>query len=148
MFVPLEHPLDVPNGAVTFTVLSYDGMRGACIKPIVGIETYVARNSRLDRDARVEGHGKPFHLVLLAKDFTGYQNLVKLVTAAHLEGYYYRPRMDKELLRQHARGLIALSACLQGELSRALFEEGIDAAAKVAREHREIFGEGNYYLEL
>src|SRR5207249_8512137 len=83
-------------------------------------------------DPRLEGHGKPFHLVLLAKDFTGYQNLVTLVTAAHLEGYYYRPRMDKDILRERSKGLIALSACLQGEVARALLDEDIDAACRVA----------------
>ena len=136
------------HGALYGAIDFYVAASQAGIKPIVGVETYIARNSRHDRDPRVEGHGKPFHLVLLAKDFTGYQNLVKLVTAAHLEGYYYRPRMDKELLRAHSKGLIALSACLQGELARALLEEGIDAAVKVAHEHEEIFGTGNYFLEL
>src|SRR6059036_1902409 len=96
----------------------------------------------------LDGLSRVSDLVMLAKDFTGYQNLVSLVTAAHLEGYYYRPRMDKELLRAHSKGLIALSACLQGELARALLEEGIDAAVKVAHEHEEIFGTGNYFLEL
>ncbi len=136
------------HGALYGAIDFYTLCRDAGIKPIVGIETYVARKSRLDRDARSEGHGKPFHLVLLAKDFTGYQNLVALVTAAHLEGYYYRPRMDKELLRERSHGLIALSACLQGELARALMDESLDAACAVAEEHREIFGDGNYYLEL
>ena len=131
-------------GAIDFYVTASQ----AGVKPIIGVETYIARNSRFDRDPRVEGHGKPFHLILLAKDFTGYQNLVALVTAAHLDGYYYRPRMDKELLRTHSKGLIALSACLQGELGRAILDEGIDAAVKVALEHQEIFGKGNYFLEL
>src|SRR5439155_727819 len=136
------------HGALYGAIDFYVAASQAGIKPIIGVETYIARNSRFDRDPRIEGHGKPFHLVLLAKDFTGYQNLVSLVTAAHLEGYYYRPRMDKELLRAHSKGLIALSACLQGELARALLEEGIDAAVKVAHEHEEIFGTGNYFLEL
>jgi DNA polymerase-3 subunit alpha len=131
-------------GAIDFYVTASQ----AGIKPIIGVETYIARNSRFDRDPRIEGHGKPFHLVLLAKDFTGYQNLVSLVTAAHLDGYYYRPRMDKELLRKHSKGLIALSACLQGEVARAIFEEDIDAAVRVAEEHRDIFGKDNYFLEL
>ena len=131
-------------GAIDFYVTASQ----AGVKPIIGVETYIARNSRFDRDPRIEGHGKPFHLILLAKDFTGYQNLVALVTAAHLDGYYYRPRMDKELLRAHSTGLIALSACLQGELGRAILDEGIDAAVKVALEHQEIFGKGNYFLEL
>jgi DNA polymerase-3 subunit alpha len=136
------------HGALYGAIDFYTLCRDAGIKPIVGVETYIARKSRFDRDARSEGHGKPFHLVLLAKDFTGYQNLVALVTSAHLEGYYYRPRMDKEQLRERGSGLIALSACLQGELARALMDESLDAACAVAEEHREIFGEGNYYLEL
>jgi DNA polymerase-3 subunit alpha len=136
------------HGALYGAIDFYTLCRDAGIKPIVGVETYVARNNRFDRDPRSEGHGKPWHLVLLAKDFTGYQNLVELVTKAHLEGYYYRPRMDKELLRERSAGLIALSACLQGELARAITDEGIEAACAVANEHREIFGEGNYYLEL
>src|SRR5437870_12841528 len=146
--------LDMPalaltdHGALYGAVDFYTTAKAAGIKPIVGVETYIARGSRFDRDAKVEGHGKPFHLVLLAKNFTGYQNLVTLVTAAHLEGYYYRPRMDKELLRERSAGLIALSACLQGELARAIEEDVIDAACRLAEEHRAIFGEGNYYLEL
>jgi len=146
--------LDMPalaltdHGALYGAVDFYTTAKAAGIKPIVGIETYIARGSRADRDAKVEGHGKPFHLVLLAKSFTGYQNLVSLVTRAHLEGYYYRPRMDKQLLREHSEGLIALSACLQGEVARAVQDLGIDAACAVALEHVAIFGEGNYYLEL
>ena len=136
------------HGALYGAIDFYVAASQAGVKPIIGVETYVARQSRFDRDPRIEGHGKPFHLVLLAKDFTGYQNLVKLVTAAHLEGYYYRPRMDRDLLRRHSEGLIALSACLQGELARAILDEGIDAAVKVAREHEDIFGKGNFFLEL
>ena len=136
------------HGALYGAIDFYTLCRDAGIKPIIGVETYVARNNRFDRDPRSEGHGKPWHLVLLAKNFTGYQNLVTLVTAAHLEGYYYRPRMDKDLLRQRSEGLIALSACLQGELARAIQDEGLDAACAVAEEHRAIFGDGNFYLEL
>ena len=136
------------HGALYGAVDFYVQASQAGIKPIIGVETYIARNSRFDRDPRIEGHGKPFHLVLLAKNFEGYQNLVTLVTAAHLEGYYYRPRMDKELLRKHSKGLIALSACLQGEVARAIFEEGIDAGVRVAEEHRDIFGKDNFFLEL
>ncbi|MBI2323614.1 MAG: PHP domain-containing protein, partial [Chloroflexi bacterium] len=111
------------HGALYGAIDLYASAREHGIKPIIGVETYVARGSRFDRDARIEGHGRPFHLVLLAKDFQGYQALLQLVTAAHLEGYYYRPRVDKELLRKHAGHLVALSACLQGEVSRALQEE-------------------------
>jgi DNA polymerase-3 subunit alpha len=136
------------HGALYGAVDFYVAANQAGIKPILGVETYVARTNRFERDPRLEGHGKPFHLVLLAKDFTGYRNLVSLVTTAHLEGYYYRPRMDKDALREHAQGLIALSACLQGELARALQDEGVEAACKVALEHQDIFGAGNYFLEL
>ncbi|MBM4434791.1 MAG: DNA polymerase III subunit alpha [Chloroflexi bacterium] len=136
------------HGALYGAIDLYASATAAGIKPIIGVETYVARGSRFDRDARIEGHGRPFHLVLLAKDFDGYQALVRLVTAAHVEGHYYRPRVDKEILRASAGHLIALSACLQGEVSRAIQEEGLDAAVAVANEHREIFGEGNYFLEL
>ena len=106
------------HGALYGAVAFYQAAQKVGIKPIIGVETYIARNNRFDRDPRSEGHGKPWHLVLLAKDFNGYQNLVTMVTAAHLEGYYYRPRMDKDLLRERSQGLIALSACLQGELAR------------------------------
>src|SRR6266542_2771416 len=136
------------HGALYGAVDFYTTARLAGVKPIIGVETYVARGSRFDRDARIEGHGRPFHLVLLAKSFRGYQNLVSLITSAHLEGYYYRPRIDKELLREKGEGLIALSACLQGEVSRALQDQGLDAACAVASEHRELFGEDGYYLEL
>src|SRR2546425_2062210 len=136
------------HGALYGAIDFYTLCRDAGIKPIVGVEAYIARQSRFDRDPRIEGHGKPFHLILLAKDFTGYQNLVALVTAAHLDGYYYRPRMDKELLRERSKGLIGLSACLQGEVARTLFEEGIDAATKVALELQDIFGKDNFFLEL
>ncbi|MGH2492858.1 MAG: DNA polymerase III subunit alpha, partial [Candidatus Limnocylindria bacterium] len=136
------------HGALYGAVDFYVAANQAGVKPILGVETYVARTELSSRDPGLEGHGKPFHLVLIAKDFTGYRNLVALVTAAHLKGYYYRPRMDKEILRQHSQGLIALSACLQGELARAIQDEGIEAACKVALEHQEIFGAGNYFLEL
>src|SRR5436305_514336 len=136
------------HGALYGAIDFYVQASQAGIRPIIGTEAYIARTNRFERDPRIEGHGKPFHLILLAKDFVGYQNLVALVTAAHLEGYYYRPRMDKDLLRERSQGLIALSACLQGELARAIQDEGIDAACAVAEEHQSIFGEGNYYLEL
>ncbi len=136
------------HGALYGAIDFYVAATQAGVKPIIGVETYVARTNRFERDPRVEGHGKPFHLVLLAKDFTGYQNLVALVTAAHLEGYYYRPRIDKDLLKERSTGLIGLSACLQGEVARALFEEDVDAACRVALEYQEIFGPGNWFLEL
>jgi DNA polymerase III subunit alpha len=118
----------------------------AGVKPIVGCEVYVAPRSRTDREGRADRD--PSHLVLLARDGIGYRNLIKLVSTAHLEGYYYRPRIDKALLAEHAEGLVCLSACLGGELAQAILRGGADAAEKVAREHAEIFGPDAYFLEL
>ena len=86
--------------------------------------------------------------VLLAENNTGYKNLIKLVTAAHLDGFYYKPRIDKNLLRQHSEGLIALSACLGGEVSRAILSNQSDKAKQIALEYQEIFGAGNFFLEI
>ncbi len=120
--------------------------KAAGIKPIIGVETYVARRSRFDKEGKIDTD--PYHLVLLAKNETGYRNLMKLVTHAHLEGYYYRPRIDFELLKEHHDGLICLSACLQGQVS-SLFLEGKDEEAeKTARAYSELFGPDHYYLEL
>jgi len=116
------------------------------IKPIIGIEVYVANRSRLQKESHVDN--KRYHLTLLAKNNTGYQNLIKLTTSAHLEGYYYKPRVDKDLLRSHAEGLIALSGCPAGELGRAIQSGNKDKAEAVIREYQEIFGLENYYLEI
>ncbi len=116
------------------------------IVPIIGVEMYVAQRSMHDKQARLDN--KPYHLVILAETYEGYKNLMKLITAANIDGYYYKPRVDKELLRKHSEGLIALSACLNGEVSRTLLHKGIDGAEGTVREYMEIFGEGNYYLEL
>src|SRR3989344_1667433 len=128
-------------GAIEF----YQKAKKAGIKPIIGCEMYVTEdmNSRQPSSDRRDY----FHLVLLAKNNLGYQNLIKLVTASHLEGFYYKPRIDKKLLRQHSEGLIALSACLGGELSRAIMAKNPDKAKKIALEYSEIFGPGNYYIK-
>jgi DNA polymerase-3 subunit alpha len=129
-------------GAVDF----YAKAKAAHITPIIGCEMYMAPRSRHDREARADRD--PHHLVLLARDETGYRNLIKLVTTAHLEGHYYKPRIDKQLLADHAEGLICLSACLGGELPQAILRGDLDAAETVARQHLEIFGRDNYFLEL
>ena len=116
------------------------------IKPIIGVEAYIANRGRLQKEPHVDN--KRFHLTLLAKNNTGYQNLIKLTTSAHLEGYYYKPRMDKELLRAHSDGLIALSGCLAGELGRAIQSKDLEKAEAVALEYQSIFGKENYYLEI
>jgi len=120
----------------------------AGIKPIIGTESYVAAGSRFDKRPSGKFPDGGFHLVLLAKNRTGYQNLIKLSSAGFLEGFYHRPRIDKEILRECAEGLIALSACLKGEVSWNLLHGNVDGAVQAAVELQEIFGEGNFYLEM
>lgn len=117
------------------------------IKPILGCEVYVAPESRFDKDARGISDAS-YHLVLLAKNTTGYGNLLKLVSAAYLEGFYYRPRVDKALLREHHEGLIALSACLHGEIPHLIVQGRINEALNAAQEYKEIFPDRRFYLEL
>ena len=116
------------------------------IKPIIGCEMYLAPRSRFDKTPKVDT--KFYHLILLAKNYEGYKNLLKLVTIAELEGFYYRPRIDKEVLKQNSEGLIALSACLRGEIPQALLNNDYELAKKLVTEYKEIFGEENFYLEL
>ena len=116
------------------------------IKPIIGVEAYVANRTRFQKEPHIDN--KRYHLTLLAKDNTGYQNLIKLTTAAHLEGYYYKPRVDKDLLRTHAEGLIALSGCPGSELGRAIQSGNKERMEEVIREYQSIFGPENYYLEI
>ncbi len=114
-------------------------------KPIVGCETYLAKNSRFDRTDKEDRHN--FHLILLAKNLEGYHNLVKLVSYGYTEGFYYKPRIDKELLRQYSKGLIASSACLGGEIPQAILNNNIAEAERLIMEYRDIFGD-DFYLEL
>lgn len=113
------------------------------IKPIIGCEVYVAPASRLDRDK-----AKGYHLILLAENNEGYKNLVKLSSIAATEGFYYRPRVDKEILRKHHRGLIALSACVAGEIPRAIRHDELDRARELIAEYVDIFGRENFFLEI
>jgi DNA polymerase-3 subunit alpha len=131
-------------GAISF----YNAMKSRGIKPIVGCETYITRGSRTDRSVGAPGEKANFHLILLAKNYEGYQNLVRLTSKAYTEGFYYKPRIDKELLAQHSKGLIALSACLSGVPSAMLAREKCDEAAAAAIEFEEIMGKGNYFLEI
>ena len=117
------------------------------INPILGCEVYVAPNSRFDREV-TGGDDRYYHLVLLAENNEGYANLMKIVSKGFVEGYYYRPRVDKELLRQYHGGIIALSACLAGEVQRYIVKGLYEEAKKTALEYRDIFGENNYFLEL
>ena len=133
------------HGALYGVVPFYKACRSAGIKPILGCETYVAQRSLHDKESRVDRD--PHHLVLLAQNETGYQNLIKMITTAHLDGYYVRPRVDKDLMAEHAEGLVALSACLAGEVSQRVVAGDIDGAVEVAEQYREIFP-GRYFLEI
>ena len=125
----------------------YQTAKDAGVKPIIGCEAYVATGSRHDRGT--DAARSPFnHLVLLAKDETGYHNLMRLVSIAHLEGFYYKPRIDKEVLARHSEGLIGLSACLKGEVAAHLLEDRTDQALAAAGEFCDIFGKDNFYLEV
>lgn len=130
-------------GAIEF----YKTARAKNIKPIIGVEAYVAPGSRKDRKSEKGISDTSYHLVLLAKNKTGYQNLMRLVSIGYLEGFYYRPRIDREVLQKYHEGLIALSACLKGEVAHALLHSGHEAAKKMALEYREIFKD-DYYLEI
>lgn len=132
----------VMYGAVEF----YEQCKRFGIKPIIGCEVYTAPNSRF---SKVHGVDSDYgHLVLLCRNSEGYRNLMTLVSRAYEEGYYYKPRVDKELLREYSSGLIALSGCLKGEVSSALYSGSYDMARKRALELKEIFGDGNFYLEV
>jgi DNA polymerase-3 subunit alpha len=131
-------------GAIEF----YQKAKKYNINPIIGIETYIAPESRFDKTSSRGLMDTSYHLVLLVKNETGYKNLIKLSTAGYLEGFYHRPRIDKELLRAHADGLIACSACLKGEVARDILNQRLDEAERVAREYLDIFGVENYYLEI
>ena len=130
-------------GAVSF----FKEAKARGVKPILGCETYVAPRSRFDREARSQ-EAAHHHLLILVKDETGYRNLCTLLSKAYLEGFYYRPRIDKELLAAHSKGLIGLSGCLKGEVAYLLERDAEEAAAAAAGAYNEIFGPGNFYLEL
>ena len=116
------------------------------IKPIIGCEVYLALESMAQMRPNIDNIR--YHLILLVKNEQGYQNLVKLITKAHLEGFYYRPRIDEELLQKHSEGLIGLSACIQGKIPRLILANDLKKAEETALKYQEIFGKGNFYLEL
>ncbi|MCA1663922.1 MAG: PHP domain-containing protein [Myxococcales bacterium] len=121
----------------------YKKAKDAGVKPIFGCETYVSATTMEDKTER-----KNYHLILLAKDMEGYKNLQFLNSKAFLEGFYYHPRIDKKLLKDHSRGLIGLSACLGGEVAQTLMREGYDKAKEKALEYKSLFEEDSFYLEV
>jgi len=134
------------HGAMYGSFKFYLKAKAAGIKPILGVETYVARRSRLDKEGKIDTD--PYHLVLLAQNDTGYRNIMKLVTYAHLDGYYYKPRIDWGLLEKHHEGIICLSACLAGQVPQLLMQDKIREAEEVATKYAELFGPDHYYIEL
>ena len=134
------------HGSMYGIIEFYQKAKKAGVKPILGVETYVAQNSRFDKSTRVDA--RSYHLLLLAKNIEGYKNLIALVSHAHLEGFYYKPRVDWELLKKHHEGLIACSACLGGEVPRLISAGKLEEAKKRILEYNELFGQGNYYLEI
>src|SRR3989344_2150846 len=118
------------------------------IKPIIGVEAYMTAGKRTDRSAEIGAGKRYYHLTLLVKNLEGYKNLIKLVTLSNLEGFYYKPRMDKEILRKYSGGLIALSGCLGGELAQSMLGGNTEKAEELIREYQEIFGKENYFLEI
>lgn len=146
--VELEMPaVAITDHGVLYGVIDfYREAKQQGIKPIIGCEVYVAPRSRLDKEARVDD--SQYHLVLLCKNQTGYKNLVELVSRAYIEGFYYKPRVDKELLQRYHEGLIAMSACIAGEIPQLIINGQLDQAQQTACEYQGIFGPGNFYLEV
>ncbi|MDO8682228.1 MAG: DNA polymerase III subunit alpha [Armatimonadota bacterium] len=132
----------VMYGAISF----YEACKAEGIKPILGCEVYVAARHRTMRNPKLDAESH--HLVLLAENITGYKNLLKLVSIASIEGFYYKPRVDKELLAQYSEGLIAMTACIAGEVPRLCLKEDMDGARKSLAEYRDIFGQNNLYVEI
>ncbi len=135
------------HGVMYGVIDFYREAKKAGINPILGCEVYVAPGSRFDREI-TGGDDRYYHLVLLAENNTGYANLMKIVSKGFVDGYYYKPRVDKELLREYHEGIIALSACLAGEVQRYLVRGLYEDAKEKALEYQDIFGKGNYFLEL
>ena len=134
------------HGAMYGVIDFYKEAKAKGIKPIIGCEVYVAPRTHLDQEHEYDSESR--HLVLLCKNNVGYQNLIQLVSLAWTEGFYNKPRVDDEQLRQYSEGLIALSACLAGEIPRRLLAGEYETAKQKALQYQEIFGEGNFYLEL
>jgi len=132
-------------GAIEF----YQKARKAGIKPIIGEEFYVAPGSRFKKESvRADREDNAYHLIVLAENIEGYRNLMKLSSIAYLEGFYYKPRIDMEVLEQYSGGLIVSSACIAGEIPQNILRGKLKEARELAGRYRELFGKDNFYLEL
>lgn len=142
-----QKALAITDHGVMYGVIDfYKECKKQGIHPVIGCEVYVAPRTRFDKVHRIDT--SPYHLVLLCKNQTGYQNLIAMVSKASVEGFYSKPRVDLELLRAHHEGLICLSACLAGQIPRRLLEKDYAAARETALLYREIFGPEDYFLEI
>ena len=133
------------HGSMFGVIQFYKEAKKQNIKPILGSEVYIAMNKYSEKEAKDKNH---YHLVLLAENNEGYQNLMKIVSEGYVNGFYYKPRVDKEILKKYSKGVIALSACLGGEVQQFLLDNNYNRAKKSALEYREIFGDDNFFLEL
>ncbi len=133
------------HGNMFSAIKFYQAAKKKGIKPIIGSEVYIAKGKHTDKSSPIARGNN--HLILLAQNYAGYKNLMKLVTYGYLDGFYYRPRIDKELLKKHSEGLIALTACLKGEIPEKLVKNDYEGAKKTALEFAEIFP-GRFYLEV
>lgn len=141
--------LAITDHGVMYGVIDfYRACNAVGIKPIIGCEVYVAPGSRFDKEPIGQGDDRYYHLVLLAENNTGYSNLMKIVSRGFTEGFYYKPRVDYEVLREYHEGIIALSACLAGEVARDITRNNYEEAKKAALLYQDIFGKGNFFLEL
>ncbi len=134
------------HGAMYGAIEFYQECKSAGINPIIGVEAYIAERTRFDKESNIDS--KRYHLTLLAKNTVGYKNLMKLVSASYMEGYYYKPRMDEELLRQHSEGIICLSGCPAGELAHAIRANDEQKQKSIIEKYQSIFGKENFFLEL
>ena len=134
------------HGSLYAAIKFYKECRQEGINPIIGCEMYVAKRSMADKEAAKDSEN--YHLTVLARNFEGYKNLMKLVTIANLEGFYYRPRVDKQILAKYAKGLIALSGCSSSQIAKTLISGDFKQAETLAEEYRSIFGKGNFYIEV
>lgn len=136
------------HGVMYGVIDFYEQARAQGVKPILGMEAYVALESRFDRERTSSGGDRYHHMTLLAEDREGFKNLMKLSSQAFLEGYWYKPRVDRELLSRYSKGLIGTTGCLSGKVNKLLLEDRFDEALAVAADYRDIFGQGNFYAEL
>ena len=134
------------HGSMYGVVDFYREAKSQGIHPVIGCEVYMAPRSRFDKVHDIDN--KTSHLILLAENQRGYKNLIKLVSAGYIDGFYYKPRIDFEMLKEHSEGIIALSACIAGEVPKALLRGDYDEAKKIALKYAEALGKDNYFLEI